>query len=195
MKFVLAVHGTRGDVEPCAAVGLELKRRGHEVRMAVAPNMVGFVESVELEAVAYGRDSQQHIAAASGFVGEHLKFPHLRGVVRAAKNLFTDGWADMSRTLISLADGADLLFTGHTYPGVAAHVAEYYDIPLAALHYFPMRVNGRLGLPSIPSPPPTLVRSTMKGVWWLYSWMTKEAEDAQRRELGLPKTECSAGKL
>ncbi len=139
------------------------------------------------------RDSQQHIAAASGFVGDHVKFQHPRGVVRAAKDLFTEGWAEMSRTLTSLADGADLLFTGHTYPGVAAHVAEYYDIPLAALHYFPMRVNGRLGLPSIPSPPPSLVRSTMRGVWWLYSWMTKEAEDAQRRELGLPRTACSAG--
>ncbi len=29
MKFVLAAHGTRGDVEPCAVVGLELQRRGH----------------------------------------------------------------------------------------------------------------------------------------------------------------------
>jgi UDP:flavonoid glycosyltransferase YjiC (YdhE family) len=42
MRFVLAVHGTRGDVEPCATVGLQLQRRGHEVHMAVAPNMVDF---------------------------------------------------------------------------------------------------------------------------------------------------------
>ena len=53
MKFALAIHGTRGDVEPCAAVGLELVRRGHEVRMAVPPNLVGFVESAGLAAVAY----------------------------------------------------------------------------------------------------------------------------------------------
>jgi len=33
MRFVLAVHGTRGDVEPCAAVGMELQRRGHEVHV------------------------------------------------------------------------------------------------------------------------------------------------------------------
>ncbi len=37
MKFVLAVHGTRGDVEPCAAVGVELQRRGHEVRWRCRP--------------------------------------------------------------------------------------------------------------------------------------------------------------
>ena len=34
MKFVLASYGTRGDIESCAAVGLELLRRGHDARMA-----------------------------------------------------------------------------------------------------------------------------------------------------------------
>ena len=44
MKFVLATCGTRGDVEPFVGVGRELVRRGHDVRMAVAPDMVGFAE-------------------------------------------------------------------------------------------------------------------------------------------------------
>ena len=57
MKFVLACHGTRGDVEPCAAVGRELLRRGHQVRMAVPPDLVGFAESAGLAAVAYGLDT------------------------------------------------------------------------------------------------------------------------------------------
>ena len=39
--------------------------------------------------------------------------------------------------------------------GLAANVAEYYDIPVAALHCFPVRVNGQL-LPMLPSP---LIRS------------------------------------
>jgi hypothetical protein len=42
MKFVLASYGSRGDIEPCVALGRELLRRGHEVRMAVPPNLVGF---------------------------------------------------------------------------------------------------------------------------------------------------------
>jgi glycosyl transferase family 28 len=45
MKFVLASYGTRGDIEPSAAVGRELLRRGHEVRMGVPPDLVGLVES------------------------------------------------------------------------------------------------------------------------------------------------------
>jgi len=44
--------------------------------------------------------------------------------------------ADMSTTLMSLADGADLIFTGINFEDAAANVAEHHDIPLATLHYF-----------------------------------------------------------
>jgi vancomycin aglycone glucosyltransferase len=39
--------------------------------------------------------------------------------------------------LKSVADGADLLLVGITEKGLAANIAEYYGIPLAALHFFP----------------------------------------------------------
>jgi UDP:flavonoid glycosyltransferase YjiC (YdhE family) len=191
MKIVLAAHGTRGDVEPCAAVGLELLRRGHEVRMAVPPNLIDFVESAGLTAVSYGPDSQEQVNAVSDFVHHVFKPQNPISLVRAGRELFVEGWAQMSRTLTSLADGADLLVTGHTYHGVAANVAEYYDIPLAGLHHFPICVNGQLALPSIPSPP-HLVRSTLRAAWWLYWRITKDVDDVQRRELGLPQAAVPA---
>ena len=60
MKFVVAGYGSRGDVEPCITVALELSRRGHDVVMAVTvpPDMLGLVESAGLTAVPYGRDWQ-----------------------------------------------------------------------------------------------------------------------------------------
>ncbi|HVP50494.1 MAG TPA: glycosyltransferase, partial [Terriglobales bacterium] len=67
MKLVLACYGTRGDVEPFAAVGRELLRRGHDVRMAVAPDVVGFVESAGLAAVAYGLETQAWLDAFRNF--------------------------------------------------------------------------------------------------------------------------------
>jgi UDP:flavonoid glycosyltransferase YjiC (YdhE family) len=193
MKVVLAAHGTRGDVEPCATVGLELLRRGHEVRMAVPPNLVGFVESAGLAAVGYGPDSQQQVNAVADFVHHAFKLQNPISLVRAGRELFVEGWAQMSRTLTPLADGADLLVTGQTYHGVVANVAEYHDIPLAGLHHFPICVNGQLAFPSIPSPP-HLVRSTLRVAWWLYWRMTKDVDDAQRRELGLPRAAAPAAK-
>ena len=65
MKVVLAGYGSRGDVEPCVAVGRELLRRGHDVHMAVPPNMIGFVESAGLVAVTYGPDSREEMNPAA----------------------------------------------------------------------------------------------------------------------------------
>jgi UDP:flavonoid glycosyltransferase YjiC (YdhE family) len=50
----------------------------------------------------------------------------------------------VGETLLTLADGADLLLTGKGERGLAANVAEYYDIPLATLHFFP-DTDSRLG--------------------------------------------------
>lgn len=191
MKFVLAAHGTRGDIEPCATVGVELQGRGHDVRMAVPPNLVGFVESAGLSAVAYGPDTREQVVAVAEYTHNAFKIQNPLNLLRDGRDLFVEGWAEMSRTLTSLADSADLLLTGQTYHGVVANVAEYQGIPVAGLHHFPVRVNGQIGLPFLPSPAPA-VRATLKAGWWLYSHITKENEDAQRRELGLPKAAAPA---
>jgi vancomycin aglycone glucosyltransferase len=162
MKIVVAGYGSRGDVEPCAAAALELLRRGHDVRMAVPPHMVGFIESAGLTAVPYGREWQAHL--------------HNEDLARMAQNplsaihepieYIAQVMAEKSATLMSLTNGADLLVAGFNEQGLAANVAEHYGIPVVALHLFPERI------------------------WssgWLFSLITKVAEGAQRRELGLPE--------
>ena len=193
MKVVLAAHGTRGDVEPGATVGLELQRRGHDVRLAVPPDLVSFVESAGLAAVGYGPDSQGQVNAVADFLHHAFTLQNPIGFVRAGRELFVEGWAQMGKSLTSMADGADLLVTGQTYHGVVANVAEYYRIPAAGLHHFPICVNGQLALPSIPSPA-ALVRSSLRAAWWLYWRITKDVDDAQRRELGLPRAAAPAAK-
>ncbi|OMC12895.1 glycosyltransferase [Mycobacterium sp. SP-6446] len=187
MKFVLACHGTRGDVEPCAAVGRELMHRGHEVRMAVPPDMVGFAESAGLAAVAYGLDTQVTLDAHRTFWRDLFgKFWRTRDLVTVWRESWEPNfrsWGEMSATLTSLAEGADLIFTGMIFDAVAANVAEYYDIPLATLDHLPLRANGQL-VPFLPAP---VGRSTMRMVERLIWLVWKRAEDAQRRELGLPK--------
>ena len=187
MKVVLASYGTRGDVEPCAALGRELLRRGHEVRLAVAPDLVGFAESVGLDAVAYGVETQALLGAYRDFwmslFGNFWRVRELRRLWGELREPVTRCWAEMSTTLTSLAEGADLLFTGLAFERPAANVAEYYGIPLATLHYLPVRANGQF-LPLLPAP---LARSAMRGMEWLDWLVEKKVEDAQRRELGLPK--------
>jgi UDP:flavonoid glycosyltransferase YjiC (YdhE family) len=182
MKFALASYGTRGDIEPSTAVGRELLCRGHDVRLAVPPNLVDLVESAGLDAVPYGPD-QQHGFWATDFLRNFWNMPKVTRLWREAQELLSQSWAEMSATLTSLADGADLLLSGPGFPGIAANVAEYYEIPMAVMHYFPMRPTGQLA-PGLPAP---LVRSAMTALDWMQWRVTKKAEDAQRRDLGLPK--------
>ena len=187
MKFVLACYGTRGDVEPGAAIGRELLRRGHEVRMAVPPNVVDFVKTAGLAATACGPDAQTWHDVHRDFVTRLFhnfwNIQDLRRLAREDWELLTQCWREVSATLLSLADGADLLVTGGISEEPASNVAEYYDIPLATLHYFPLRANGQF-LPFLPAP---LARSAMTVGEWLGRPATKKLDDAQRRELGLPK--------
>jgi UDP:flavonoid glycosyltransferase YjiC (YdhE family) len=167
MQVVVAAYGSRGDVEPCAAVALELLRRDHDVRIAVPPNLLGFVESAGLAAVAYGPDAREETNPGSDLVrniAPRMQNPF--SVVPDVVEHVTDVKLQKAATLSALAEGADLALAGFNEQGLAANVAEYHGIPVAAVHPFPDR---------------------MWSSDWLFSQMTKVAEDAQRRALGLPE--------
>jgi UDP:flavonoid glycosyltransferase YjiC (YdhE family) len=192
MKFVLAFYGTRGDVEPGVAVGRELLRRGHDVRMAVPPDLIGFAESAGLAAVAYGPDNQEWLEATRNFWKRFFRnfwrIQELKRLLRESREPGIQCWGEMSSMLMSLVDGADLLLTGMSYQELAVNVAEYRDIPLATLLWFPNRVNGHL-VPFLPAP---LVRSAMMAYEWLVWRGVRKVEGTQRRELGLPKATSPA---
>lgn len=187
MKLVLASYGTRGDIEPSLVVGRELLRRGHDVRMAVPPDLVGFTEAAGIPAEAFGLDTRTWLDVYrnfwTAFFRGFWKIRDLRKLWREMWDLSDQTWTQMSRTLASLADGADLLLTGQSYQEAVVNVAEHLNIPLATLHHVPVRANGRL-VPRLPSP---LGRLAMTAFDWLGWLLNKKVEDAQRRELGLPK--------
>jgi UDP:flavonoid glycosyltransferase YjiC (YdhE family) len=190
MKFVLAAYGMRGDVEPSVVLGRELVRRGHDVRMAVPPNLVGFAEAEGLSAVPYGLDSRPLVETQRNYWTLFFRSPwrlqELDGLGRKISEFVTQCWKEEVTTtlLTSLADGTDLLIAGLGFEQFAANVAEYYDLPLATLLFLPIRANGQV-LPFLPAP---IGRSAMAAYERL-SWggAVREVEEAQRRELGLPK--------
>ncbi|MCX2933897.1 glycosyltransferase [Mycobacterium sp. CVI_P3] len=186
MKIVLAFYGTRGDVEPGMAVGRELMRRGHDVQMAVPPDLVGSAESVGLTAVTYGPDTRSWLENTRDFWGYFFRnFWRVRDVqkfLRESREPGLRAWGEMSRTLVPVAAGADLLVTGVSYEELVFDVAEYCGVPLATVLWFPMRVNGKL-LPRLPDP---VVRAAMKAAEWRIWFGVKKVVDMQRRELGLP---------
>jgi UDP:flavonoid glycosyltransferase YjiC (YdhE family) len=186
LRFALASYGTRGDVEPNAALGKELQQRGHEVVVACPPDQVPFVESVGLSAIAYGPDSRDVLTLLrTPQTIRHPIKPLRQGLEHASQV-----WAQINSTLKALGAEADVLVTGANYQEAAANVAEHYDIPLVAWHHAPMRPNGQL----VPHVPALFLRSAMRASDWVQWRWIKSAEDLQRRELALPKVSTPASR-
>ncbi|MGE2725646.1 glycosyltransferase [Mycolicibacterium pulveris] len=191
MKFVLSFYGTRGDVEPGIAVGRELVRRGHDVCMAVSPDLVGVAEAAGPAAVPCGPDVRVWQDVNRDFWARFLRkfwrnfwrVGDLKDLLREDWRLLAQCWDDVSTTLKAQAKDADLLFTGVLGEEAAGNIAEHYGIPFATLHVFPIRANGQL----VPGLPARVGRSVMRTSEWLGWPLMKKLDDAQRRELGLPK--------
>ena len=189
MRIVMACYGTRGDVEPCAAIGRELVMRGHDVQMVVPPDLIDFISSAGLAAAPYGPRLEAILDAHRKFYVFYFQnfwkvwtFREHGRLSRDAWQPRLECWGEMGRSLAAVAEGADLLFSSLPFEEVAANVAEYHDIPFAVLHYFPCRPNGKL-LSFLPA---ALSRSVM-AYQQRQTWQViREADEAQRRELGLP---------
>lgn len=188
MKFVLANWGTRGEIEPFVAIGRELVNRGHEVHIAVAPEMVFFAEAAGPVAVPYGPTLKETLDPHRDFWVVLFSTPWK---IRRLGSLLADVAIPMRRerpnvrqTLMALTHDADVLFTGMNYEDVAANVAESCGVELATLQIFPLRANGRL----LSFLPPSWGRRLMELSESL-SWRgdRKTDDQAERLELGLPR--------
>ena len=186
MRVALALIGSRGDVQPGLVLAGALRERGHDVRVGVAPNLVGFAQRWGLPARAVGIDSAAVLASDLVRSRLHARDPRVR--VRAAREVSTIGWDELRVGALDLAADADLLVTGLLGQEVGSAVAEATGTAFAALHYCPVRAAGSVPwLAVAPDRPPVqrgLARTGERLRWAL----TRDAENAQRRALGLPAT-------
>ncbi|MEC3956781.1 nucleotide disphospho-sugar-binding domain-containing protein [Nocardia sp. CDC153] len=145
MRALLAFAGSRGDAQPGVLLGRELARRGHEVTVAVSPNLVEFAARHGVSAVPFGLDSGELLRAQR----DDERFRGLNPVrrVQAVLDLQRRGFGTAAGDLLALAGDLGLardkgvLVTGMACEEVAAEVARHHAIPLAALHFFPIRPN------------------------------------------------------
>ncbi|MFE3023729.1 glycosyltransferase [Nocardia tengchongensis] len=138
-KILLAFAGSRGDAQPGVLLGRELLGRGHDVTVAVSPNLVEFAARHGVPAVPFGLDSDELLRAQR----DDQRFRQLNPVqrLRAVLDLQRRGFGESARDLLAVARGHDIVVTGMACEEVAVEVARHHDIPVAAVHFFPIRPN------------------------------------------------------
>ncbi|QTI68785.1 glycosyltransferase [Gordonia sp. L191] len=183
MRIAFALHGSRGDVQPAAAVAAELVRRGHSVRLAVAADLVEPFARTAIPTTELCPSTADLLA--SPLIRNDLKSLNPRTRFRALREVSAYGVDQSERVMAELADDADVLVTGLLAQDRAATVAESRGIAFVPLHYCPVRVSG-----SVSPTYRTVPRAVSRMVWTLADrimWLsTRGADRRLRARLGLP---------
>ncbi len=192
MKFVLAFNGSRGDVQPAIAIGTELTARGHDVVLAVPPNLVGFAQSSGLTTHSYGLDTAELLE--SEVVSRDLKSANPITKLRAVSEITLRGGRQMQQELLELTAGADAIIGGSAGQERALNVALAQGIPYVPLHFCPVRRNGEVspltqfGI----DPPPWLTRTTWTMLEQILWRASRSAENTLLDDLGLEHANAPA---
>jgi vancomycin aglycone glucosyltransferase len=142
VRVLLAAVGTRGDVQPAVALALELRKRGHDVRMCISPNFVDWAKSLGLEALPMGVEMRMPARGA-------VKLPtpeELRRLRESMPDLITDQF----ETIGAAVDGCDVIVGANAHQYAGPSIAEHNGLGCVTAVYAPVALPS----PEL-APPPT----------------------------------------
>ncbi|MEV4222769.1 glycosyltransferase [Nonomuraea sp. NPDC049725] len=190
MKVLILTHGTRGDVQPYAALALALRTAGHEPVLAAPAAMASLAEPYGL-AFAPVHDGPNTLiddpeileAIETNYRGLRGKKVALR-VMRRSKPLMARVFDDMADVA---EDGADLVVHA---PGIPAqHFAERLGVPAVPATMQPVWVpTAAFRNPMIPVPlPRSLNRASYLPIKLMLRSFGGVADRLRAGRLGLPR--------
>ncbi|MFF2083126.1 glycosyltransferase [Nocardia sp. NPDC058176] len=147
MRALLAFTGSRGDAQPGILLARALRERGHEVTLALAPNLVAFALDHGVPAVPFGCDTGDLLHAQRTDERFAARDPRARS--RALFELQRRGVPEALADLRALAPGHDVVVAGMAGEELAESVARSIGVPFAAVHFFPIHPNS--AVPVVPT--------------------------------------------
>ena len=142
MKILLSSIGSRGDVQPLLALGIELHKLGQEVRLCVAPNFKEWIESYGLECIPIGPDLRKLTG------GSPKDRPVLPPTEEGRQQLATQTVRTQFQVIAEAARGCDIAVAAGALQIALRSIAEARNIPYVFAAYCPAI------LPSLKYPPP-----------------------------------------
>jgi vancomycin aglycone glucosyltransferase len=130
MRVLLSTIGSRGDVQPLVALGLELRALGQEVRLCVPPDFRDWIEGLGLAVTPIGPELRKLTASSPPATPAPLS-PELR------RQMVDATVATQFETIAAAAQGCDLIVGATALQIAAPSVAEKMGIPYVFAAYCP----------------------------------------------------------
>lgn len=130
MRLLLLAIGSRGDVQPLAALALTLQGRGHDVTLAAPPNFGDWLRGLGLNVAPFGPDVEAFTRSHAHLLNEPARFVPLliSTVTQATDELFRD--------LPAMASGMDAIVSG-SLDMAGPSLAEAMGISHVAVQFYP----------------------------------------------------------
>lgn len=186
MRISFLTSGARGDTQPMTVLGAELRRRGHDVRIAASPNTLDLLARCGFDVLPLGPDSQAVMESEQG--QRWLASGNVRAFVAELTAISHASFATSAEQARAATEGADLVVAGILAEDVASVYAERRGVPLVTLHSAPLRRTSRYANPLVtarrlPRPLNAGTHSLFEKVWWRGNSADIEP---LRADLGLP---------
>lgn len=190
MKVLILTHGTRGDVQPFAALALALQRSGHHPVLAAPAASAPLAEAHGLPFAPLDDgpnklidDPRIRLAIESNYRGLRGKLTAFN-VIRATKPLMVAVFDDMAT---AAEGGADLVVHAAGMPG--QHFAEALGVPSVPVALQPVWVpTASFRNPMLPVPlPKALNRASYMPIKLLLRSFAGIADKLRKDRLGLPR--------
>ena len=143
MQVMLSSIGSRGDVQPIVALGLELPALGHRATLCVAPNFKEWIESYGLECIPIGPDLKK---MTGGTVPGKPVLPSKEQLQQLADQMVRGQF----QVIGEAARDCDLIIAAGALQIATRSIAEAQNIPYVFAAYCPAV------LPSSKYPPPKM---------------------------------------
>jgi sterol 3beta-glucosyltransferase len=192
MKIALFVHGTRGDVQPFTVLALALMERGHEVTLAAPPNLTDFVRKCGVRAEKIAVDSQAFLESEEG--RKWLASGNVSAFMKRMSAVIGEHRDELIEDYQRAGAGADLIVAGLLCEDFASVVADRQGVPIAAVHFTPVRPTGDFPAPLVTTRPLPLralnhvTHALFDRVWWDGQ---REHNNVFRQRVGLPTVKRS----
>lgn len=155
-RVVIFAAGSRGDIQPCVALGRVLRRRGDEVRLVASARYSPMVAAAGLELAPLTADPTEILESDAGqelLAGGRNPVKFLGGFRRILGPMAERLLAEC----LDACKGADLIL-GPTLGFLPRHIGEHLGVPWALVHFQPSQPTGAFPHPFVP-------RARMFGPW------------------------------
>ncbi|MCJ8509876.1 glycosyltransferase [Rhizobium lemnae] len=126
MKILILTIGTEGDVRPLVALGVGLRARGHDVRIATHSMFRAVVEQHGLEFANLDGDFREWMSANKLALGRALKITEMLSAFRKQLRHIAVNWPEQG---LAAAEGVDLIIGNGMVSQLGLALGERLGIP------------------------------------------------------------------